>query len=211
MFNQDNQGGNQSGVAQETIKRLAVGFARSRANLILMVAFTVVNLFLSIYGSDFYMLFSATLPTILYNAHRIFPGFVAADMGDFGIVVAFAVIFFYCICWLLSKRHRVFIVFALIFFTIDTLIFMYIVFIWFGLSDARVFIELAFHAWVMFYLITGAIAWWKLREVSDEDLSSAISAANALATDAEANAAVRQLQESQNEKKDDNNDSDNEN
>jgi len=200
MFNQENHNENQSGMNHEVIKKLAVSFARSRSNLLLMVAFTVLNLFLSISGADFHMLFSATLPTVIYNSHRIFPGFTTLDMGDTGIVIAFAILFFYCLCWLLSKRHRVFIVIAFAFFAIDTLIFLYIVFIWFGMPDAGWLIDMVFQAWVMFYLVAGTIAWWKLREVSNEDLASAIAAANALAADAEANAALKKLQDEQDEK-----------
>jgi len=210
MFNQDNQdnhGMNQPRVNHEAIKKFAVNFARSRSNLLIVVALTTLNIFLHLSGSDFYMLFSATLPTLVTIFADIFGGF-ATDAGTVGIIIAFAIIFFYCLCWLLSKRHKVFILIAMIFFAIDTLIYLYVMFIWLGYFGFTAFIELAFHAWIMYYLIIGTVAWWNLKEVSNEDVASALAAANALTADAEANAALKKLQEEQESKQEQERDKD---
>lgn len=151
----------------ETIKKYAVNFSRARSNLLLMLAFTAMNLILSFSGSDFFLLFSATLPAIIYHATWLF------NTEAMGFAAAFAIVAIYCLFWYLSKKRRVFIVAALVFFAIDTIVLFVLLAVGFGSIDLDPFfiIEILFPIWILYYLITGSIAWLKLKNVSTSDIS----------------------------------------
>jgi len=96
----------------------------------------------------------------------------------------------YLICYLFSKKWRAFILVALILFSLDALI-MLGVMVLTG-EYAEFLLNVLFHAWILFYLISGTVAWAKLigvtpaalkeiqHEVSEdeqkEELNSAIDA-----------------------------------
>jgi len=174
-------------MTHEDIKKYAVTFARSRSNLLLVVAFTTINLFLHLTGSDFFLLFSATLPSLAL-------GFLDSwGPAGSGVIVAFAAVFLYCLFWALAKRNRVFILFALVFFTIDTIVFFYLLFVVIAQFEGMFLVEVAFHLWIMFYLVTGAIAWYKLRDVDAEAVAAAHKDATANAASKEADEAIKGL------------------
>ena len=92
-----------------------------------------------------------------------------------GIALSSAVILVYVAFWFLSKKYRIFILLALIFFIADTAIFAYLFAmgdIWFQ-NDLSLFIRLAFIGLIGFYLVTGTIAWLKLRNLTSEDIEAA--------------------------------------
>ena len=148
------------------IKKDSMAFKRSRGNLLLVVVFTAVNLFMIALNSGFHFPFSATIPTVTYD--------VISELGygAVGLIAALAMVSVYLACYLLSKKRRVFILIALIFFAVDTLLFL---FISFGYWDdiGSLLIEAVFTAWILFYLITGTAAWARLRKVSAEDIEAA--------------------------------------
>jgi len=150
----------------EQIKKQSVIFKRARGNLLLVVAFTVINLILMAAGSNFYLLFSATVPGLVY---------IATWYSAVGLIAALAITAVYLVCYLLSKKYRVFILVAMILFAVDTAIFLFLLF---EIMAAATFefmflVELAFHAWILFYLITGTVAWAKLRKVTAGELEAA--------------------------------------
>jgi len=152
------------------IKKYAVKFGTARSNLLLVVAFTMANVMLTAFGSDFYLLFSATVPMLAL--------ILLEDAMAVGLIVAMLGVFVYFLCWLLSKRKRVFILVALILFSVDTLLFLAttgIVFL-LGFGDFMIIVEIAFHGWILYYLITGTAAWAKLRGVTEEQLDDAKTA-----------------------------------
>ena len=163
------------------IKRQAVAFSRSRNNLMLVVVFTTINLFLAISGSGFQWLFSARVPMYMLG----FGGYM-------GIVLAFAGVFIYCMCWLLAKRQRAFILVAMILFALDTSVFLLVaLFTTYGLH----IFPIAFHAWIMYYLITGVVAWAKLRRLTPEQITGALQQAIEEAANFEADRALRDLKQ----------------
>jgi len=151
----------------EQIKKQSVIFKRSRGNLLLVVAFTVINLLLMAFGSDFYLLFSATIPSLVYGvAYEI-------GLGAVGLILALVMVAIYLVCYLLSKKYRVFILVAMILFAVDTGFFLVLFFNLLAYFEFMYIVELAFHAWILFYLITGTAAWAKLRKVTASEMEAA--------------------------------------
>ena len=168
------------------IKKYAVNFTRARANLLAVVAFTVVNIILAATGSDWMFLFSATIPLMITH---LFAGIAFVAGGGIlviGVVLALLCAGVYFLFWALSKRWRVFILVALIIFAIDTLVFLFVVL---GIGGAGDIINLAFSGWVLYYLIIGTIAWAKLSNVNESDI---VAVQNAVANE-EANAALGEI------------------
>jgi len=150
------------------IKQQALKFKNARTNLLMVVVFTTVNLILAAFNAGIYMLFSATIPQLIFETGRI----VAEELEIngiliIGLVIAILIISLYFICWLLTKRSRVFILVALIFFSIDSLLFLFLTLA--AEFEISFLLDIAFHGWVMFYLINGTIAWAKLRGVSADE------------------------------------------
>jgi len=187
----------------ETVKQLAVRFTRARHNLLLVVAFTTINLVLRVVGSDVFFLFSATLPMFIYDR---------AITANTGIILGAAVIFVYLLCWIMAKQWRWFIVIALIFFLVD--IGFYADFLIWNrhflpyVFDVSFAIEIAFRLWILISLISGTIAWARLRKLSNQEFAVAQTQAEADASATEAGAALRDLaagNDDEDEDEDDNN------
>jgi len=178
------------------ITKQAVMFNRSRSNLLLVVAFTTINLFLFITGSTISFLFSAIIPrVILMRADALAWSHNNDVLWLGGIVLAFSCVFIYCLCWMMAKRQRVWILIALIFFSIDAVVFTYFLFIGLaaGIFELFVLIEVAFYGWIMYYLITGTIAWSKLRHVTPQQFAQAAQDAGSAAATTEAQNALKNL------------------
>jgi hypothetical protein len=169
----------------ELIKQ-AIQFSRARGNLLLVIVFSAVNLILVAMESSLYFPFSAVMPIFLYAVLiQIF--FVETLTA---LVFGFLCIGTYYICWALSKKLRVFILIALIFFVADTLLYGYI---FLDDVDTGFFIQAAFRVWVLFYLVTGTIAWFKLRGVTQEQISAAENEANETAAKIETETALKEI------------------
>jgi len=129
----------------------------------------MINLLLAAFEADFYLLFSAQIPTLIYYV-ALMDGFAAV-----GFVIAVVMIGVYLLCYLLSKKRRAFILAALIFFIVDAIIFLFLfagAMMDFGFEIFDL-IEVAFYVWIMYYLVTGTKAWAYLRNVSAADLEAA--------------------------------------
>ena len=137
-------------------------YKSSRNNFLLMLGFTVLNVILLIFNSGVMMLFSATIP---YYAIAL--GMMAETTGQlvFFLSLGIGMIVAYLICFIFSKKHYGFMIAALVLFVIDTvaLIGLYTIAL-----DVSGIIDLAIHAWVMYYLITGIINGYKLRHLPDD-------------------------------------------
>jgi len=167
------------------LKQQAVKFNRARGNLLAVVIFTVINLFAIMLDFNFSFLFSAFVPQILHVILEEMLG------GAIGLVVALACTAIYLVCYLLSKRWRAFILVALILFTLDTLaLFGFLVIS--GMFGDFLF-NILFHAWIMFYLVTGTVAWAKLRRVTPDELKALQQAASAAADAEELDSALNSI------------------
>ena len=148
-------------------------YNRSRANLLLVIICTLVNLF-TVTFSDTYFLFSATIPMLFpYTMAGIVadPEFMA-EMGltaehsttliIVGLVIGLVLVLPYLFCWIFSKKRVGWLIASLVFFSIDCL-FLLLSF------DTSIIIDLLIHAWVMFYLVTGVINGKKLKDMPEDE------------------------------------------
>ena len=155
------------------IKQQALKFNQARGNLLAVIIFTALNLVLTACNANLYLLFSATMPQFVFAIGQGLAQQFESNIFLFiGLVIAVLVLTIYLICWFCSKRKRAFMLGALIFFAIDTVLFLFL-----ALSDgfeASYLLDIFFHGWVLFYLINGVIAWSKLRGVQPEMLYAAL-------------------------------------
>lgn len=154
--------------------KAAITFRNSRFNLLLLVAFTLVNIIFVITKSDLYFLFSATVPYYLAVYGLFWTGHLpdAVPKGQkidilpdsflvVMLVIAAVILLLYLLFFFLSKKHPAFLIAALVFFAIDCIYMLYTVFsTGFEVSSL---IDIAFHGWVLYYLISGVIASRKLK------------------------------------------------
>lgn len=139
-------------------------YAGCRANLLLVVITSVINLFTVAFAGS-YFLFAPSMPTLLVEI-------VLMEAGEAGVELAALVVPFivglvltapYLLCWIFSKKRVGWMVAALVFFSIDCL---YLVSMY---QLTSVIIDILFHAFVMFYLITGVIHGFKLKNLPAEE------------------------------------------
>lgn len=142
-------------------------FAKSRSNLLLVVALSTVNVILMLINSGIYFLFSAAFPIFSIELGQI----ISEESGNsayytIGIAVAFLAIAFYGTCYLLSKRYKAFILVALVGFVIDTILLL-----WLSILeiDISMIIDMIIHAWVIYYLAIGVRAWLGFRKATTDD------------------------------------------
>ncbi|MCL2812710.1 MAG: hypothetical protein FWD25_12595 [Clostridia bacterium] len=163
-------------------EQLEKTFNTSRGNLLAVVVLTSVNILLTVTNTDLHFLFSASIPMLLLYLGSEF-SFIT-DSFTFtalGIGAAFLAISFYGLFWFLSKKRKGWIVAALVFFSIDVLFILWLIFPITDGLDFSLVIELAFISWIMYYLITGTKAWYQLKkmppaeETEQDETSSEVS------------------------------------
>lgn len=135
----------------------------ARLNLLIMIVFTLLNIVLLFAQSNTMMLFSATVP---YMA-------VIVGMEDGSgmllvpcILVAVITLILYFLCWLLSKRSHVWMIVALVLFVLDCLALIGIC-VW--AQDFSGILDIAFHAFVLYYLIMGVKYGNQLKNLPSEE------------------------------------------
>ena len=152
----------------------------ARMNLLLVLGMTLINIVVCCLGSDRYFLFSASIPYYLVLLGSIMTGRMPeeyytdwpASEPFLGIgflvvmaVIAVAMLLVYLACFLLSKKNRVgWLITAAVFFGIDTLGMLWL----YGISADAIF-DIVFHAWVLYYLITGVINGLKFKKLPEDD------------------------------------------
>ena len=158
------------------IKKQALKFKSARGNLLAVIVFTVINLLLKIAGSSYYFLFSATGPHLVYEiAQELSQEYQSNIFLIIGLVIACVIILLYFICWIFSKRVRSFMLVAFILFSIDILLYTWLLLDGF---DTSFIIDIAFRGWVFYYLINGVIAFAKLKNVSADEFNALTQANN---------------------------------
>ena len=151
----------------EQIKTQAIRFNRARNNLLLVVVLTMANLVLIALDVNLNFPFSAVIPQVIliWFIDIAFPVAMTAAV----ISVSIYLLFFF-----LSKRWRVFVLIAFIFFAMDT---FFLLDLMFEIGFMYFIIDIAFHAWIHFYLVSGTIAWAKLRKVSGDEFKAVVAKA----------------------------------
>lgn len=150
----------------------------SISNLLLIIAFSVINVVLLVANSNTYFLFSAFIPYFLADYGMYFCGMYPEeyyyDVPDMEfsdksllavtLVIAAVILLVYLLCWFMAKKKKIgWLIFALVFFVIDTAAMLVIA----GISSDLI-IDIVFHAWVIFSLANGIVNYNKLKKLPEE-------------------------------------------
>lgn len=160
-------------------EKLENTYKAARANLLLVVAFTLINIIGSVLGSETYFLFSAHIPTFFAILGAILCGryspeyYAAIGMSDtefFGtpvlvVLTAIAVVLtlLYLLFWALSKKRVGWLIAALVFFVADAAFMI----LSYGISFDML-VDILFHALIVYYLVAGIMAHYKLKALPEE-------------------------------------------
>lgn len=154
-------------------------YAGSRSNLILVILFTLINIVLLITNSNSYFLFSAAIPYLFADLGMYLCGRYPADWYDpayeyefypnsffvLMLTIAAVILLVYLACWFFSKKEKYgWLIAALVFFVADT-VGMFFVFE----ITADIALDVVFHAWVIFSLVSGISAALKLKKLPEEE------------------------------------------
>ncbi len=160
-------------------------YKSARIDILLIVAFTAVNIFLTLTMANLYFLFSAFIPfnfvlQTMFACGKFPPEYYASDMEFWpeyffyaAIAVAVISIAFYLICYIFSSKNRYgWMIAALAFFAVDT-VYLLMCF------NLDLIVDLIFHGIVIFFLVRGILAGLRLKELpSEEELLAAINESN---------------------------------
>lgn len=152
----------------------------SRANLLLIIAFTVINIVLLFVDGSSYFLFSIFVPYFIAFIGMLLTGKLPQEVYEdgwdglefFNDTVLYVMLFFaaaillvYLLSWIFSRKSRVgWLIFALVLFCIDTALLFLIQGI-----DFQTIIDIIFHIWVIVSLTSGIFAHFKLRKMPEEE------------------------------------------
>ncbi len=160
-------------------QKLTARYNGARSNILLVIAFTLVNSVLLVAGSDSYFLFSAAIPYYLTLFGFLYTGRMPDDYyvgwDDFSpvadsflivtVVAAVVIVALYALMWFLSKKHGYgWLVAALLLFVADTFAMFYFT----GFSVDMI-MDFVFHAWVLVSLTSGIIAAINLKKLPEEE------------------------------------------
>ncbi len=160
-------------------EKLTARYNGSRNNILLVVAFTLVNCVLLFTGSDSYFLFSAAIPYYFTMFGLYYTGRMPAEwyegVEDFlpdpdsvlygYLAISVVIVAFFALAWVLSKKHGYgWLVAALLVFAGDTFAMFY--FTGFGTD---MIVDFVFHAWVLVSLTSGIIAAINLKKLPEEE------------------------------------------
>lgn len=135
----------------------------ARGNLMLVVIFTAINVVMLMLGTNTQFLFSAAFPSVAYAVGDFLTVETGIELFRVGaLMLALGNIGLYLLCWFCSKRHRGFMVFALILFILDCLAFLS-KFVLYEI-DASIAMDVMFHIWVLWALISGVVAMAALKK-----------------------------------------------
>ena len=159
-------------------QKLTSRYNSARHNILLVIAFTLINSVLLFTGSDSYFLFSAAIPYYMTLFGLLYTGRMPAEWYEgvefqpdpdsvlyIYLAIAVVVVALYGLCWFLSKKHGYgWLVAALLFFVADTFAMFYFT----GFS-ADMILDFAFHIWVLVSLASGIIAAINLKKLPEEE------------------------------------------
>jgi len=153
----------------DTRAQLEKKYNISRNNLLAVIAFTVINIVLALLDTDLFFLFSASIPMyLLYwdSWYSTITGILT--FSPIGVTAAFISIAIYGVFWWLTLKYKAWIIAALVYFSIDVLVSVWMITFLIQGFELALLIEIAFMVWIMYYLITGTIAWSKLRDLQTQ-------------------------------------------
>ncbi len=159
---------------------LAARYNGGRSNLLLVVAFTLINVIMAATGGDSYFLFSAIVPYYIAlngafaagamsEEYYTEIGLIKPDTVDTGLLIGFiaiavVILGLYLLCWFFSKKRSGWLMAALVLFTLDTAF----LFINYGIALDMI-LDILFHGWVLYSLIAAIFAHRKLQTLPEEE------------------------------------------
>ena len=153
---------------EEDLKtQLTQKYRTARMNLLAAIIFTVVNIILALTGSDVMFLFSMTVPYMMTLAALANPGTIIVPILAILIVGILAV---YVVCWFFSGKRYEWIWGAIVLFALDTLYMIYFYFHVGIMGEAM--IDIAFHIYVMVFLVMALVHGINLKTISKQESSA---------------------------------------
>lgn len=162
-------------------------YKNSISTILLVLGFTTVNAVLLLTNADTYFLFSAFLPYLAVDYGMYLCGLYPAEYyyGDevfmeksflfFMLAVAAIILVLYLVCWLFARKKKVgWLIFALVFFAIDTASMFYLIEI--GMDSVA---DIIFHGWVLVSMAIGVHAYYKMKKLPDEEPADEVLAEDA--------------------------------
>lgn len=162
---------------------LELKYTTARMNLLLVLLFTAINIVLLFTKQFIYFLFSATIPYYLVDIGMFLCGFyppeayvdggyVGVEFWDSGFlitvtVIAAVLLLAYLACFIFSRNmNGGWLIAALVLFSVDTagMFFLY------GFATDMI-VDIVFHAWVIYELVVGIIAYNRMKAVPIVHLS----------------------------------------
>ena len=164
---------------------LEMKYASARRDILIVLAFTIINIILLLVNANTYFLFSAYIPFMIADTAMFLCGKYPAEFyegyaieflgqGVFVVllVIAAVILVMYLLSWFFSDKGRVgWMVFAAVLFGLDTLGMVLLG----GLSLDYAF-DILFHAWFLYSLISGVCAYYKLKKLPPEEEAVQVSA-----------------------------------
>lgn len=171
---------NQGATVQLTQRQMLENTVKvSRNNLLLVLAFTIINILLLVTDGNTYFLFSAYAPYMLVDYGMFYGGMYPTEYygeflseisflgkGFFGVMMAIAavVLILYALCWVFAKKNpKGWLIFALVLFGIDTAMLLLMA----GIA-VDLLVDYLFHGWVIVSFAKGLSALKKLKELPEE-------------------------------------------
>ena len=155
------------------------GYGSACANILLVVAFTLINCVLLFAKSNTYFLFTAWVPYLLLDLGMYLCGKYPAEYYEgniadynfmnngvfaFFVSAALLIILMYVLCWYFAKKEKVGgIIAALVLLVVDTVI----MFVWCGIT-ADMIMDAVFHGWMIVSMISGISGYFKLKKYEKE-------------------------------------------
>lgn len=152
----------------------------ARHNILLVVVFTLINIILLVTNSNSYFLFSAYIPYVAVDLGMALCGkypeeyyggaldgieFLNDNFFVITLVFAAVCLVLYILSWILCKKPRIgWMIFALVFFCIDTAGMLWIA----GISVDMI-VDIVFHSWVIISLGGAVSAYFKLKKLPAEE------------------------------------------
>ena len=151
-------------------------YKSSLSNLLLVIAFTAINIVLLITNSNTYFLFSAFIPYLCVDSGLYYCGMypqeyyvgdeVFLDNSFLAVMIAAAVVMLllYFVSWIMARKQKVgWLIFALVMFVADTAAMLVLTEI-----GADSIVDIVFHGWVIVSLIMGINAYKKMKNLPEE-------------------------------------------
>ena len=173
-----NKNQNQEAQPVSQRQRLEGNYAAARKNILMVLAFTTINLILLVANSNTYFLFSAYIPFAIVDWGMFlsgrYPAEVYSQFEDFeplgmsllviSLVIAVVICLLYLLCWLFSDKKRVgWLITALVLFATDTILMLL------GGIGLESIMDVIFHGWVIISLSMGISAYFKLKKLPPEE------------------------------------------